>query len=50
MLKQRFGKVDAKAVARLVARLDDDELAGLTTLLSRLDEGQDNAACEPPPD
>jgi DNA-binding MarR family transcriptional regulator len=32
------------------ARLDDDELAGLTTLLSRLDEGQDNAACEPPPD
>ena len=33
------------------ARLDDEELAGLTTLLTRLDEGQDDvAACEPPPD
>ena len=31
------------------ARLDDDELAGLTRLLIRLDEGDDEMACEPPP-
>ena len=31
------------------ARLDDDELAGLTSLLTRLDEG-DETACEPPLD
>jgi DNA-binding MarR family transcriptional regulator len=30
------------------ARLDDDELAGLTSLLARLDEGGDDTACEPP--
>ena len=31
------------------ARLDDDELAGLTSLLTRLDEGDEDMACEPPP-
>jgi hypothetical protein len=31
------------------ARLDVDELAGLTSLLTRLDEGDDDTACEPPP-
>ena len=29
-------------------RLDDDELAGLTSLLLRLDEGEDEMTCEPP--
>ena len=32
------------------ARLDDEELAGLTMLLARLDESDDEAACEPPVD
>jgi DNA-binding MarR family transcriptional regulator len=32
------------------SRLDDDELAGLTRLLIRLDEGDDETACTPPPD
>jgi MarR family transcriptional regulator, 2-MHQ and catechol-resistance regulon repressor len=32
------------------ARLDDEQLAGLTTLLTRLDEGDEDGACEPPPD
>ena len=32
------------------ARLDDEELAGLTALLARLDEGGDETACEPPVD
>jgi len=31
-------------------RLDDDELAGLTRLLLRLDEGEDELTCEPPLD
>ena len=31
------------------ARLDVDELAGLTSLLTRLDEGDGDAPCEPPP-
>ena len=30
------------------SRLDDDELAGLTRLLIRLDEGEDEMTCEPP--
>jgi DNA-binding MarR family transcriptional regulator len=49
-LREASGSHLAQIDALFRTRLDDDELAGLTTLLIRLDEGDDVTACEPPLD
>jgi DNA-binding MarR family transcriptional regulator len=49
-LREASGSHLAQIDTLFRARLDDDELAGLTTLLIRLDEGDDETACEPPLD
>ena len=46
-LREASGSHLAQIDALFRARLDEEELAGLTTLLTRLDEG-DETSCEPP--
>ena len=49
-LREASGSHLAQIDALFRSRLDDEELAGLTMLLARLDESDDEAACEPPVD
>jgi DNA-binding MarR family transcriptional regulator len=47
-LREASGSHLTQIDALFRARLDEDELADLTALLGRLDEGDDDANCEPP--